>query len=206
MKLFIMIVMISGLLGGSVFKDNIDLERVNYLSGNQKDARAVIIKSIFDNKDLDINRMEIKNEDDFVKYIEGILEEVKNTVSKDTISKDDKEVLKKTFVDMADFVFYNKEIKGYKFKDLSLTSKKEVLVLLKDLDSKIEEKYPNYKSGLETFSKNNYNNIKEKSINMLNEYKEQLKIETYKSCKKEGKSILNKINKTINNWIKKVSE
>lgn len=198
--------MISGLLGGFPFKNNIDVNRVVYLTSNQKDASKILVKSVFDNKELDINRMEVKNEDDFLKYMEGVLKEVKNIVSKDIITKDDKVVLRKTFVDIADFIFYGKEIREYKFKSLSLTSKKNVLVLFKDLDSTIEEKYPNYKSNLETFSKNNYNDIKEKSIKMLNEYKEQLKIETYKSCQKEENGILNKINKTINNWIKKVSE
>lgn len=207
MKKYIIIVVIVLLLGSmSIPINKIDISKNDYMTGNQmNDAKNVIVKSFFDNNDLDINRIDVNTEDDFIKYVKGISKEIEKVVSKDTISKDDKEVLKKTFVEFADFIFYDKEIKGYKFKDLSLTSKKEVLSLFKKIDTKIEDIYPNYKDNLMSISKNNYNNIKDKASKMLDNYKEQVKTETYKSCKKESQSILSKINKVINNWLKKVS-
>lgn len=207
MKKYIIIVVIVLLLGSMPISINkVDISKNDYMTGNQmNDAKNVIVKSFFDNNDLDINRIDVNTEDDFIKYVKGISKEIEKVVSKDTISKDDKEVLKKTFVDFADFIFYGKEIKGYKFKDLSLTSKKEVLSLFKKIDTKIEDIYPNYKDNLMSISKNNYNNIKDKASKMLDNYKEQVKTETYKSCKKESQSILSKINKVINNWLKKVS-
>ena len=207
MKKYIIIVVIVLLTGSSFIPVNkVDIIRNDYMTGNQMtNAKDVIIKSLFDNKDLDINRIDVNTEDDFIKYVQSISKEIGKVISKDTISKDDKEVLKKTFVDFADFIFYNKEIKGYKFRDLSLTSKKEILSLFKKIDTNIEDKYPSYKDNIKSISKNNYNNIKDKASKMLDEYKEQVKTETYKSCKKESKSILSKINKVINNWLKKVS-
>lgn len=207
MKKYIIIVVIVLLLGTMPTPINkVDISKNDYMTGNQmNDAKDVIVKSFFDNNDLDINRIDANTEDDFIKYVKGISKEIEKVVSKDTISKDDKEVLKKTFVDFADFIFYGKEIKGYKFKDLSLTSKKEALSLFKKIDTKIEDIYPNYKDNLMSISKNNYNNIKDKASKMLDNYKEQVKTETYKSCKKESQSILSKINKVINNWLKKVS-
>ena len=207
MKKYIIIVVIVLLTGSSFISVNkVDISRNDYMTGNQMtNAKDVIIKSLFDNKDLDINRIDVNTEDDFIKYVQSISKEIGKVISKDTISKDDKQVLKKTFVDFADFIFYNKEIKGYKFRDLSLTSKKEILSLFKKIDTNIEDKYPNYKDNLMSISKNNYNNIKDKASKMLDEYKEQVKTETYKSCKKESQSILSKINKVINNWLKKVS-
>ena len=186
--------------------NRIETDVTSYYVGNQEDAKKVIVKSIFDNEELDINRKEIKNEDDFILYMKGVLKEIKKIVSKDTITKDDKEVLSKTFKDIADFVFYEKEIKRYKFKDLSITSKKEILKTYKEVDEKIESKYPNYKKTLEAISKNQYNNMKEKANKMLEDYKEQIKTETYNTAKKESKSIFSKINGWINDWIKKVSE
>ena len=207
MKKYIIIVVIVLLLGTMPTPINkVDISKNDYMTGNQmNDAKDVIVKSFFDNNDLDINRIDANTEDDFIKYVKGICKEIEKVVSKDTISKDDKEVLKKTFVDFADFIFYGKEIKGYKFKDLSLTSKKEALSLFKKIDTKFEDIYPNYKDNLMSISKNNYNNIKDKASKMLDNYKEQVKTETYKSCKKESQSILSKINKVINNWLKKVS-
>ena len=207
MKKYIIIVVIVLLFGSVPIPMNkVDISKNDYMTGNQmNDAKDVIVKSFFDNNDLDINRIDVNTEDDFIKYVKGISKEIEKVVSKDTISKDDKEVLKKTFVDFADFIFYGKEIKGHKFKELSLTSKKEVLSLFKKIDTKIEDIYPNYKDNLMSISKNNYNNIKDKASKMLDNYKEQVKTETYKSCKKESQSILSKINKVINNWLKKVS-
>ena len=208
LKKFLIIILFGILLvGGTNVSTNItNIEKNNYMTGNQmNDANEVTLKSLFDNNDLDINRSDINTEDNFTKYIENITKEIGKIISKDTISKDDKEILKKTFVDFADFIFYGKEIKGYKFRDLSLTSKKEILSLFKKIDTNIEDKYPNYKDNLMSISKNNYNNIKDKASKMLDDYKEQVKTETYKSCKKESKSILSRINKVINNWLKKVS-
>lgn len=207
MKRYIIIFVIVLLFASTSIPINkVDISSNNYMSGNQiNDAKDVIVKSLFDNNDLDTNRIDVKTEDDFIKYVQSISKEIGKVISKDKISKDDKEVLKKTFIDFADFIFYDKEIKGYKFSDLSLTSKKEVLSLFKKADTKMEEKYPNYKDNLMSISKNKYNNIKDKASKMLDDYKEQVKTETYKSCKKESKSIFSKINKVINNWLKKVS-
>lgn len=208
MKKNIIILLMVGMLG-CLFIPNrvVDTEVVNYYTGNQyEESKEVIVKSIFDNNDLDINRMEVKSEEDFVEYMKGVGKEIKNIISKDTITKDDKEVLKKTFIDLADFVFYDKEIKGYKFKNLSLTSKKDVLKYFNEADKKIESVYPNYKKVLEANSKKTYNHLKDKASKMLKEYKEQLKTETYTTCKKESKSILSKINKFFNNLFKKVSD
>ena len=208
MKKIIIILLIVVMIGClSISSSVVGTEVVNYSTGNQyEESKEVIVKSIFDNSDLDINRMEIKSEEDFVEYMKGVGKEIKNIVSKDTITKDDKEVLKKTFIDLADFVFYDKEIKGYKFKDLSLTSKKEVLKYYNDVDKKIEKVYPNYKKVIEANSKKTYNDLKEKASKMLEEYKEQLKAETYSTCKKESKSIFTKINKFFNDLFKKVSD
>lgn len=208
MKKIIIILLIVVMIGClSISSSVVGTEVVNYSTGNQyEESKEVIVKSIFDNSDLDINRMEIKSEEDFVEYMKGVGKEIKNIVSKDTITKDDKEVLKKTFIDLADFVFYDKEIKGYKFKNLSLTSKKEVLKYYNDVDKKIEKVYPNYKKVIEANSKKTYNDLKEKASKMLEEYKEQLKAETYSTCKKESKSIFTKINKFFNDLFKKVSD
>ena len=184
-----------------------NINAITYYTSNQMDdAREVIVKSIFDNNDLDINRMEIKNEEDFITYMKGIFEEVKNIVSKDNITKDDKDILKKTFVDVVDFIFYNKEIKGYKFKDLSISTKKDILKVFIDIDNKIESKYPNYKKNIESASKKQYNNTRDKMDKMLDKYKEQIKTESYNYAKRESKNIFIRINNAINRWIKKVSE
>ena len=168
------------------------------------DSKDVIVKSVFDNDELDINKMEIKNEDDFVECFEGVLKEIKVIVSKDTITKDDKEILKKTFVQMADFVFYNKPIKGMKFNDLSISSKKKILSNYKKIDNEIEKVYPNYKDKLKSISKNKYNNLKDKVDKLLEKYKKEIRTQSYEITKKETKNIFSKINKKFNKWLKKV--
>lgn len=208
MKKTIIILMLAIFIGTIyLFPYKIEIDSKDYMTGSHLiTADEVSCRSIIDNIELNINKMEINDEDDFSDYIKGIVNEEKNILSNDDISNEDKKILENTFVDFADFIFYDKEIKGYRFRDLSLTTKKSILSSFKKFDSIIEDRYPNYKRNLESLSKNNYNNMKDKVNKMLDDYQNQIKVETYKSCHKENENLFSKINKWLNDLIKKVSD
>lgn len=206
MKKFLILIVIIFLVV-PVSAKTINTDSIIFMEGNQySESRDVIVKSIFDNEELDINKNEIKNEDDFVEYIGGVLKEVKHIISKDTITKDDKDVLKKTFVRIADFIFYDEEIKGMKFNDLSITSKKKILNYYKEMDKEIEKIYPNYKKTIKSVSKKKYNNLKSKADELFDKYRNEIKTESYELAKKESKSLFSRIHRKFNNWLKKVCD
>lgn len=126
--------------------------------------------NIITNDDLEINKSEVTTENDLVNYLGDVEKEVDTTT--------DKKTLKNTFITLTDFIFYDGEIKGKKFSDLTDSAKTKVIDLYEKIDSKIEAKYPNYKENIKETSGKVYNNAKEKAVELknsiLNKYKESV--------------------------------
>ncbi len=73
-----------------------------------------------------------------------------------------KETAKSYFIKLVDFIFYDKDIKGVYFKDLTNKAKLTVIKLALKLDNLIEQHYPGYKEGLSS----SYQNTKTKLIEL----------------------------------------
>lgn len=94
--------------------------------------------------------VEEKSEANLLSYFEN---ESNMFDSKDTSITDK---LKASFTSIIDFIFYDKEIKGYTFKELTNTAKLKVISIALTIDHKIDSYFPNYKDKI----KEGYNNIK----------------------------------------------
>ena len=70
------------------------------------------------------------------------------------------QTIKNNFVKCIDFIFYNKEINGKTFNELTNDTKLKILSITLSIDSKIEKKFPGYKDSIN----NTYQNIKTKII------------------------------------------
>lgn len=70
------------------------------------------------------------------------------------------ESVKKGFITVIDFLFYNGQIKGYTFNELSSSVKLKVLSMVLYFDSKIEKYFPGYKESISSTTKKVYNNVK----------------------------------------------
>ena len=97
--------------------------------------------------------------------------EVSELDSEKSLSQKTKESLKKTFITLTDFIFYDGTIKGKTFKELSSEAQEKVLELYEKLDSKIESVFPNYKEEIKDTSTKTYSKVKEKA----KELKEKIK-------------------------------
>lgn len=124
-----------------------------------------------------------KNEDDIIEYIEEIDKEVDVIIDKDDVSEKEKDTLKESFILLTDFIFYDGEIKGVKFKELRNDIKERIIELYERIDSKIEKKFPGYKENIKEQGTKTYANIKEKLTNIkntiINEYKENVGEDRY---------------------------
>lgn len=83
------------------------------------------------------------------------------------ILENDKEVLnnyKEVFIAIVDFIFYDSEINGVKFDELTQNGKQKVLEISNNINLKIENKFPNYK-----------NDISEKASEVLNKASKLIK-------------------------------
>lgn len=99
------------------------------------------------------------NEEDVISYFENM--------ENDTLKSDSfKEKFKEYFITIVDFIFYDKEIKGYTFDELSGTAKAKIISVALKIDSKIEEYVPNYKENISNTSSKIYTDVKEKMVTM----------------------------------------
>lgn len=111
------------------------------------------------------------SDDEVVEYINNVTNEVSELNSEKSLSQKTKESLKKTFITLTDFIFYDGTIKGKTFKELSSEAQEKVLELYEKLDSKIESVFPNYKEEIKDTSTKTYSKVKEKA----KELKEKIK-------------------------------
>lgn len=68
---------------------------------------------------------------------------------------------KGVFISLVDFVFYEGEINGVTFNELSEEGKQKVLNLISNIDTKIENKFPNYKENISSKATNTFKKASE---------------------------------------------
>ena len=132
---------------------------------------------------------EINNEEKTVNYsnndsvvinsLEYTLEKVKNTRADSKFIDSAKGV----FITIVDFLFYDGEISGVSFGELTENGKQEVLKLANKIDNAIEEKAPGYKEAISEKASSAFNKASElikKGANNINDFaKEKLGEEYY---------------------------
>lgn len=121
------------------------------------------------------DKIVINTFDSIEKDIDNLLQEEKTETVEDK--------LKGTFVTIVDFIFYDAEINGIKFDDLTEGAKQNILETAHTIDSKIEKKFPGYKETISDKTKNAYNKasevIKKGANSVKNFSKEKLGEENY---------------------------
>lgn len=101
---------------------------------------------------------------DEVKYDTKVEEKYDDPVGyyESVSNSSDENTLKQGFVNVVDFLFYDKEFKGYKFSELKDDAKLKIINFALKIDNKINEYFPGYKETL----KDKYNNFKSKVIKL----------------------------------------
>lgn len=169
---------------------------------------------------------------EFTNYIETINSDITTITNKQELSPIDKETLKNTFITLTDFIFYNGEIKGTTFSELTQTAKEKVISIYEKIDAKIESVYPGYKEMIKDTSIKTYSNIKEKLVDLKDQiqinYKNEIgedryndQVETFNEGKEnmiesfepiidkaaeEAKEIYNETVKNLDKWYKNWKE
>lgn len=97
-----------------------------------------------------------KNESNVISYFESQDYMITENYNQEDSSL--REKVKNAFVTIVDFIFYDKEIKGYTFKELTTSAKLKIIKIALSIDHKIDQYFPDYKDAI----KDKYNNIKGK--------------------------------------------
>ena len=93
--------------------------------------------------------------------------------------------IKNNFITIIDFIFYDKEINGKKFNDLSTSAKLKVLKLALSIDSKINKVLPDYKETLE----DKYKNVKSGIVGKYLDITSDVCTKHEDSCEEAKKSL-----------------
>lgn len=119
------------------------------------------------------------------------LEELKSEVDR---SSHITSSIKQGFIELVDFLFYDGTIRGKTFSSLSNSAKLKVLKIAFLIDTKIEEKFPDYKESIKSTSSFAYDKFREKVIVSYFDLAAKVCQENEESCTtaKEGISELKK--------------
>lgn len=129
----------------------------NNFSDN-KDVKKEQEKEENDNSSTNINKT---SEEEVVNYFEDNYNEINNNTWEDV-----KDKAKGYFITIVDFIFYDGEIKGHTFNDLSTSAKLKIISAALKIDSKIEGYIPGYKGTISSNGSKIYNNVKERLVTL----------------------------------------
>jgi len=103
-----------------------------------------------------------------------------------------KSKVKNSFITIVDFLFYDGQIHGKTFDELSESAKLQVLKLAYTIDEKIEKHFPNYKEELSNNGTKLYTNIKVKVLETYLDLSSRVCVDNQSLCDsaKEGLSDL----------------
>lgn len=152
-----------------------------------KDNNATTTKKVTTTTRVTTSKPEVKSADD------EVLVYFNSEVN--TADGKSKNTLKNAFIKVVDFIFYDKDINGYYFKDLTASAKLKVIGLALKLDNIIDKHFPGYKDELS----GSYNKAKDSLITLyLNLTSEFCKNndETCKSAKSDFALLKESLNLT----------
>lgn len=144
-----------------------------------------------DNKEVENNTSDnnveevITNESDVIAYFSARESSINSSVDQD--DRTFREKAKETFVTIVDFIFYDKEIKGYTFDELTTSAKLKIIEIALSIDNKIDEYFPDYKETI----KDKYTSIKGKLAVKYLEFTSTL-------CEKVGADTCNQAKEDFN--------
>ncbi len=130
--------------------------------------------------------------------------EVKVDTMSDSIDKVKTEG-KALFVKLVDFVFYDTEINGIKFKDLTSATQEKLVAIVNSIDRKIESKIPGYKETVTDYAGKTYTYLSEKlrqGITYIDaKISENVDPDKYTEVKEETSGVIDTIKESVSKAI-----
>ena len=157
---------------------------------DEDNKEDVVIENKYENDKEEITEtIEVINEEVYSSNDKKVCEEIENIFKdlKESFNSDtSKEALKKAkgvFITFVDFVFFDGEIKGVKFDELTSAGKEKALSLINKVDEYIEGYYPGYKEDISSSTKESFTmaaSLIKKGANKISDFsKEKLGEENY---------------------------
>lgn len=169
------------------FKEELDNNQDNEIITESKEEDQNYSSNESNNEIEDNNAqnstVNYSNDDETViQTFNNLNEEINNILNSENF-ENAKEIAKGTFITIVDFIFYDSEINGVTFDELTDEGKQKILELANKIDTKIENKFPNYKDTISNTAKDAFNkasSLIKKGANNIKEFsKEKLGEDNY---------------------------
>lgn len=150
-------------------KNNIEQNIENIISDDQNikteisDNQNIVNNqnNLIENNDNDSNNNNNLSKDDIIKnYFNDAVNNINQFLNSDSV-ENAKEKCKEYFITFVDFIFYEGEIKGITFKEITDETKMHIINIVKSIDNTIMKKFPNYKETISEPVKDWYNTASE---------------------------------------------
>lgn len=221
-------ILISG-CSNNVLNDSVSTEKNNQKieSTIPSETTTSQITTTTDNKEESIidfdteNQKENSNDNIVLEEVKNLKDDIEKILKSETVT-DFKEECKDVFVTLVDFIFYDGEIKGITFDELSDEAKQELLKEVTIIDNLIMKAFPNYKEEISNTASSAYNkaselikkgseNIKdfakdklgEENYNKIKDFKDKIKDsagEVWEDTKNDASDLYDKAKDKIKNW------
>ena len=177
---------------------NDTLKLTLYKINNNTNPKEAAIKRIEiieeENNNKEIKKEEIIEEEKYTEEdINNYFDELNNSIDNYQEDKTLIEKIKTNFKKIVDFLFYDEEINGIKFNELSTNTKLKILKTTMQIDNKINKILPDYKENLSDKYKNIKSKIIEKYLNITTDICEK-KESTCQNAKEGLKELKNSFN------------
>ena len=171
-----------------------------------------------ENKNESINKT---NDNIVLEEVENLKNNIEKILKSETVT-DFKQDCKDVFVTLVDFIFYDGEIKGITFDELSDEAKQELLKEVTIIDNLIMKVFPNYKEEISNTASSAYNkaseiikkgseNIKdfakdklgEENYNKIKDFKDKIKdsaSDVWEDTKTDASDLYEKAKDKVKNW------
>jgi len=123
----------------------------NVVEGNNREATT----------NTNSNNSTSGKEENIIEYFEKLESQTTEILNSKNVSNA-KEKVSEFFINIIDFIFYDKEINGVKYDELTNDAKLEILKIAQRMDTSIENKFPNYKEKISSTSKDVYSKVSDK--------------------------------------------
>lgn len=206
-KIVFIIILMTFITGcTNIFQKNVVITNTDKIENNNIDnniENSIIEEDVINEDEIIINDNDsnFKSEEELITYFSNIEEENNKLLLMDRIEQV-KDTITNSFVTIIDFIFYDKEIKGVKFKSLRNETKLKILEIADRMDNSIESKFPNYKDDIKSTSTKTYNKITDK----LKSAKEYLNEKTKDVIGEENYNNLQENYQSLKESVKNVGE
>lgn len=149
------------LKGNTTNKEEDKKEEV--IKDNEKQEEVIVNDSKEENNTKDNEEITPSNNDNRRSADDEVIEYL-NTTESYFSDVNYKEEVKKRFIIIVDFLFYNGKIKGHTLSELSNKTKLQVFKIMLSIDKKIEDYIPGYKESIKNTSGKIYTSVKSKVV------------------------------------------